>query len=79
MKITYHNETGLLYLENVPFTIERLKMIVEFFKYEHSQFYSTITMMDNITNEVVEIYPHNVIDILFAMSKHQIASDRDFN
>lgn len=87
MKIQYCNKTGLLFLEGVPFTIERLRAVINFFNHEHQnsyeydyteQFEYSITIKDISSKQFIHIKEKHIDDIIQAMSMYDIASNKDF-
>lgn len=82
-KFEYCNKTGLLYIDDVPFTkesIEKAKTVIAFNKENKGQFEYAIVIQDNHTNEVVAIDQEvlNEIEAYVAVNNLNLAEDKDF-
>lgn len=81
--------TGLLYVNEVPFTQERIKMVNDIMSYANenkNQFEHSITIKDTVRGEnkegVVTIDKTNYNDFIQGVNEYKtsdISSDEDFN
>lgn len=84
MDITYCAYTGLLYFNEVPFTVERIKYVVDMINYGNKnqrQFDYSIIIHDKVNGNTVAIDNTNIDEFLKAVAENfnKIASDNDFN
>ena len=74
--------TGLLYIEEVPFTLDHLKKIRKVFKYQkkcsNGQFKHEVTVTDTATGCKTVIDDLLVDDIFRLMNLKDIARDKEF-
>lgn len=82
-KFSYCNRTGLLYVNEVPFTKEAIKKINKLMKYagkSSPQIEWSINVKDNHTGESTIIDDDVMIEIneYIAENNYRIASDKDF-
>lgn len=83
MNIVNCVHTGLLYVNEVAFTVERIKYVVDIINYSKKngeQFDYSVIITDKNNNGVVMINQYNVDEFLQAVADNEnIASDKDFN
>ena len=82
-KFGYCNQTGLLYVDGVPFTkesIQKVKTVTAFNKENKEQFEYGIIIQDNINDAVVVIDQNvlNEIEAYIAVNNLNLAEDEDF-
>ena len=82
-KFQYCNQTGLLYVDGVPFTkesIEKVKTVIAFNKENKGQFEYAIVIQDNANEAVVAIDQEvlNEIEAYVAVNNLNLAEDKDF-
>ena len=86
IKINRCDRTGLLYVNEVPFTQERIKMVTDVMSYSganNKQFEYSLTITDTAhdTDNVVVIDKTNYEDFLKGIAKYKmssISSDKDW-
>lgn len=85
MEITYSKETGLLLVNEVPFTEESLEMLVKVIKLgnakNNKQFTYGVTIADVLNESSVFINEH-ILDVIYDYMRENnidlLASDEDF-
>ena len=82
-KFGYSDQTGLLFIDGVAFTKDRLNIVRDIIKRNkdnQGQFEYDILIQDNINNAVIAIDQEvlNEIEAYIAMNNLNLAEDKDF-
>jgi len=78
--VTYDSKTGLLYLYEVPFTIEAVEGLKKLFiAYQGgNQFEVEVSIKDTVQGRKVNVSPQLAIQLYKASKKNKVASKKDF-
>lgn len=82
MKLTYCEHTGLLYLDGVAFTKERVKEVMDIMTLSNNnkgQFEYSLTIKDTVNENKITIDKNNYSEFIDMIIHHvNIAEDKDF-